>query len=38
MGGSPAQTVEKIKNMVYMEQTRAGETPPRADYLGKFYF
>lgn len=40
MGGSPAPTVAKIKNMVYMNHTREGETDvqPREEYLGKYIF
>lgn len=37
MGGSPAPTVAKIKNMVYMNHTTAEETQSREDYLGEFY-
>ena len=37
MGGSPLPTVEKIKNLVYMNSSIDGETAvnPREEYLGK---
>nr|XP_046266129.1 complement factor B-like isoform X2 [Scatophagus argus] len=38
MGGSPAPTVERIKNMVYMNHTAEGETQPREDYLDIYIF
>ncbi|XP_070773244.1 complement factor B-like [Enoplosus armatus] len=38
MGGSPAPTVAKIKNMVYMNHTIEGETQPREEYLDIFVF
>ncbi len=38
MGGSPANTVEKIKNLVYMDQGGEGGTRQRDEFLGKFYF
>lgn len=36
MGGSPAPTVAKIKNMVYMNHTGEEESQPREEYLGKY--
>lgn len=38
MGGSPTFTVEKIKNMVYMNQTGEPKTPSREEFLGEFIF
>ncbi|KAM6984111.1 complement factor B-like [Tautogolabrus adspersus] len=38
MGGSPKPTVEKIKNMVYINQTSNGETNPREEYLDIYIF
>ncbi|XP_045896050.1 complement factor B-like [Micropterus dolomieu] len=38
MGGSPAPTVEKIKNMVYMNHTVEGETQSREEYLDIYVF
>ena len=37
MGGSPAPTVEQIKNMVYMNQTGSQSYQSREEYLGEFY-
>ncbi|XP_060910841.1 complement factor B-like [Labrus mixtus] len=38
MGGSPAPTVEKIKNMVYMDPTSNPESKYREDYLDIYIF
>ncbi|XP_070773763.1 complement factor B-like [Enoplosus armatus] len=38
MGGSPAPTVAKIKDMVYMNHTIEGETQPREEYLDIYIF
>ncbi|XP_042354606.1 complement factor B-like [Plectropomus leopardus] len=38
MGGSPAPTVAKIKNMVYMNQTGDQESPSREEYLDIYIF
>lgn len=35
MGGSPAASVQKIKNMVYMDHA-VGDNHPRAEFLGGF--
>lgn len=37
MGGSPAPTVAKIKNMVYMNQTGEQKISSREEYLGEAY-
>ncbi|XP_040907276.1 complement factor B-like [Toxotes jaculatrix] len=38
MGGSPAPTVEKIKNMVYMNHSREQETNSREEFLDIYIF
>ncbi|XP_061818458.1 complement factor B-like [Nerophis lumbriciformis] len=38
MGGTPEPTVEKIKNMVYMDQTARNQKPIREDYLDIYIF
>ncbi|KAM9348846.1 complement factor B-like [Symphorus nematophorus] len=38
MGGSPAPTVKRIKNMIYMNHTTEGETNPRDEYLDIYIF
>ncbi|XP_044079271.1 complement factor B-like isoform X2 [Siniperca chuatsi] len=38
MGGSPAPTVAKIKNTVYMNHTSEGETQSREEYLDIYMF
>ncbi|KAF3706517.1 Complement factor B [Channa argus] len=38
MGGSPAPTVEKIKNMVYMNHTIGKQNQSREDYLDIYIF
>ncbi|XP_035482334.1 complement factor B [Scophthalmus maximus] len=38
MGGSPTFTVEKIKNMVYMNQTGEPKTPSREEFLDIYIF
>lgn len=38
MGGSPAPTLARIKDMVYMNQTGEKEVNSREEYLGEFYF
>ncbi|XP_054611728.1 complement factor B-like isoform X1 [Dunckerocampus dactyliophorus] len=38
MGGTPEPTVQKIKNMVYMDQTSRSEKPLREEYLDIYIF
>lgn len=38
MGGSPEPTVEKIKNLVYMDPNYKRKEPLRAEYLGELAF
>lgn len=37
MGGSPDRTVQKIKNMVYLDPTGQKKNESRDEYLGELF-